>query len=89
LEEGEVDPDAPDVNVYSGDSFDPDEDLRELLLLETPTVFLCSETCKGLCPGCGTNLNTETCSCQKAEDEDDPMLPAWKRNLKRLHLSDE
>jgi uncharacterized protein len=89
LEEGEVDPGAPDVNVYSGDSFDPDEDLRELLLLEAPTVFLCSKTCKGLCPGCGANLNTESCSCKKNDDEEDPTLPAWKRNLKRIHLSDE
>ncbi|HBF35583.1 TPA: hypothetical protein DDW35_13560 [Candidatus Sumerlaeota bacterium] len=88
LEEGEVDPNAPDVNVYSGESFDPDEDLRELVLLEAPTVFLCSEKCKGLCPSCGADLNKETCSCPKGEDADDPMMPAWKRNLKKIHLQD-
>ena len=28
-----------------------------------PSKVLCSDDCKGLCPGCGCNLNTEQCSC--------------------------
>ena len=28
-----------------------------------PLKPLCDETCKGLCPQCGANLNHETCTC--------------------------
>lgn len=27
--------------------------------------FLCSESCKGLCPVCGTNLNEKECNCDR------------------------
>jgi len=27
--------------------------------------ILCREDCKGLCPGCGANLNIEPCRCEK------------------------
>ena len=27
---------------------------------------LCSESCRGLCPECGANLNTASCTCQRA-----------------------
>ena len=32
------------------------------------TKNLCSPDCKGLCPGCGANLNHEACRCKKAVD---------------------
>ena len=40
-------------------------DIREELLLTMPSRFLCSSDCKGLCPGCGANLNEKKCSCGK------------------------
>jgi uncharacterized protein len=40
-------------------------DIRENMLLFLPMKHLCKETCKGLCPHCGTNLNDETCDCQQ------------------------
>ena len=33
------------------------------LLMDVPMQPLCSDDCKGLCPICGGNLNTETCAC--------------------------
>ena len=36
----------------------------EVLLTSLPSVVLCSEDCKGLCPVCGTNLNKSQCSCK-------------------------
>lgn len=48
-------------------SFTPDGklDVRELayteLVLEVPTVLLCSDDCAGLCPVCG---NRKPCSCR-------------------------
>lgn len=35
--------------------------LRDELCLSVPLAPLCSETCRGLCPSCGSDLNTEPC----------------------------
>ncbi len=48
-----------------------DELMREVFLLEMDTKNLCSEDCKGLCPGCGADLNVESCRCKR---EIDPRL---------------
>lgn len=53
--------------------------LWEEFLLSLPVKPLCSETCKGLCPYCGTNLNNSSCSC--AEEQIDPRMAAL-RNVK-------
>src|SRR5690554_6078957 len=42
------------------------EPLREHVLLAVPQYALCRETCRGLCPRCGTNLNEGECSCGPA-----------------------
>jgi len=44
--------------------------VREGILLEVPLKPLCSESCKGLCPQCGTNRNETDCECH--EDSTDP-----------------
>jgi len=41
------------------------EILGQQVFLLNPGKHLCSESCRGLCPGCGTNLNLETCDCKK------------------------
>ena len=41
------------------------EILSQQVFLLNPGKHLCSESCRGLCPGCGTNLNLETCDCKK------------------------
>jgi uncharacterized protein len=38
----------------------------EQVYLEIPMKPLCSPECRGLCPRCGANLNTETCACRIA-----------------------
>lgn len=50
--------------------------LEEALLLHLPFVPLCSDTCKGLCPQCGVNLNENACSCSR--DRIDPRMAALK-----------
>ena len=54
-----------------------DELMREVFLLEMDTKNLCSQDCKGLCPGCGVDLNVEPCRCKKELD------PRWAK-LTRL-----
>lgn len=41
-----------------------DEDIRQEVLLNLPPRVLCKEDCKGICPGCGADLNNETCKCK-------------------------
>ncbi len=41
-----------------------DEDLRQEIILGLPERLLCKESCKGLCLGCGVNLNIEKCKCK-------------------------
>lgn len=41
------------------------EDIRQELILAFPMVVVCKEDCKGLCLGCGVNLNKEQCRCHK------------------------
>ena len=39
--------------------------LRDDILLELPTKFLCKPDCKGLCSQCGQNLNLGDCGCNQ------------------------
>ena len=39
------------------------DDVRQTVLLSVPLKLLCKQDCKGLCPDCGTDLNTGTCTC--------------------------
>ena len=39
--------------------------LRQQLYLSLPEKRLCSQDCRGLCPECGVDLNSRTCSCIK------------------------
>ena len=47
------------------ESIDLAEEIRQETLLNLPQKILCREDCKGICPGCGVNLNTEACQCNK------------------------
>jgi uncharacterized protein len=60
---------SPEVN-----EIDIGEDVRQTVLLSVPQKLLCKESCAGLCPRCGRNLNREQCVC-KAEEID----PRWER----------
>jgi uncharacterized protein len=55
-----IDPDAAEL--------DSGQAVREELILAVPDYVLCSDGCKGLCPRCGTDLNTGTCQCKPETD---------------------
>ena len=71
-----------DLGSYEGEEIDLSPLVQERIILALPTRPLCSETCKGLCPQCGTNLNSETCTCRSSGN--DPRL-ATLRKLKLAH----
>lgn len=50
------------------------------LQLSLPQVFLCKENCKGLCPGCGADLNKTNCGC--TPEKGDPRMAILKNLLK-------
>jgi len=47
-------------------SLDMNDLATEQVYLSLPMKPLCSEQCRGLCSGCGVNLNTEACRCGAA-----------------------
>ncbi len=36
----------------------------DIIAINQPMNFLCKEDCKGICSGCGANLNYEECKCK-------------------------
>lgn len=50
--------------------------IENSLVLELPVKRLCSESCKGLCQQCGTNLNSSECKCNN--EDIDPRLAKLK-----------
>ena len=57
-----------DERYYDGETLDISEDVRQVLVLEIPARPLCSETCEGLCPQCGAELNISACSCEPTDE---------------------
>lgn len=54
-------------NVLTGDRLDVADLAQQLVLSGLPMGMRCSEECRGLCETCGTNKNTDTCSCDNGE----------------------
>ncbi len=48
--------------------------IQENLILSVPMKMLCKEDCKGICPGCGADLNHEPCTCPEK-----PIDPRWEK----------
>ena len=59
------------VLLDDDDQLELDELMTDVFVLGLDTKNLCKEDCRGLCPGCGADLNTEPCRCKK---ETDPRL---------------
>lgn len=66
---------APETEIgyYQGDSLLLEDVLREQVLLSLPVRTLCKPDCKGLCPRCGQNRNTQPCHCDEG-----PADPRWE-----------
>jgi uncharacterized protein len=61
---------AEDLDViYYGELTVPFDPLvEEQVQLELPMKALCREDCRGLCPTCGEDRNTNACSCAEPAD---------------------
>jgi uncharacterized protein len=69
--------DNPDVYTLDAraDEIDLRRAIREQWLLAVPAFVLCEETCKGVCPTCGTDLNTGECECPPSVSVDSRWDP--------------
>ena len=61
-----------EIGYYSGVGIELQDVLREQILLALPARAICREECRGICPGCGRNLNLEACACGEASRD-----PRW------------
>lgn len=49
------------------------------IILALPSKFLCKESCRGLCPQCGKDLNDGDCGCDTRQT--DPRLESLRQLL--------
>ena len=67
-EEVKIDAGEAEIDFYE-DGLELEDILREQVLLALPMQRVCSETCKGICPGCGKNRNETACDCKPVVDD--------------------
>ncbi len=70
--------DSDEIMLLDGDELDLDELASSAFILAMDTKNLCSDDCKGLCPGCGVNLNEAPCRCGPKTD---PRMAALRQLL--------
>lgn len=77
---GSFAPRDAEEETYTGKVIDLDPIVREQILLALPGYPVCTESCKGLCPVCGANLNDRACGCDRHVPD-----PRWA-GLKNVKL---
>ena len=60
------------VHIDTRQMLDLSDVLRQYLLTDEPLKVLCRPDCRGLCPECGSDLNSEKCNCEEGY-----MDPHW------------
>ena len=82
---GETELQASDIDteVYKDNKIDLTQSVLDGIMLTVPTVCLCIDGCRGICPHCGINLNREYCRCDK-EIIIDPRLEILKTLKEKL-----
>jgi uncharacterized protein len=78
-EEVELRQEDLEIAYFQGEHIDLRPMVREQTYLNMPNHPHCSETCRGLCPECGVNLNTESCSCSEKNDKKNTPFGVLKR----------
>ncbi len=75
-EQPDDEPQESDDNYIIYQPTDKELDITDMVLDELsvnlPMKAVCSDSCKGVCPACGINLNKKACQCRPASHH-----PAW------------
>lgn len=64
--------------IQDNGDVDLSSSVEEAILFNLPLIPLCGDDCRGLCSGCGVDLNTQKCCCEQQEID-----PRWQK-LKEL-----
>lgn len=64
------------LSYYAAEEINLAPLIKEQVLLALPTRPLCGEDCRGLCGGCGVNLNKEKCVCHAPRS--DPRMELFR-----------
>ena len=73
LSEEQLEEEGLDYLIPDSGKIDPEEDIRDEMLMIFPMRLLCSEDCPGLCPKCGKPIRSGLCKFSH-EKEVDPRL---------------
>lgn len=58
-----------DYETYQGRTIDLNDYMRGQVNLSLPYKVVCAEECRGLCGGCGRNLNEQQCGCETQTED--------------------
>ncbi|NLB87932.1 MAG: DUF177 domain-containing protein [Syntrophomonadaceae bacterium] len=72
--EHEFSEEEDDIIFFQDTLIDITPIVQETVLVNLPIRILCKEDCKGLCPKCGVDKNTEQCNCQERDID-----PRWEK----------
>lgn len=67
-----------DMDFLHDSEIDIVDILQQQILLAVPMKKLCSEKCRGICAGCGANLNVNACECKTGKDSPFSVLATLK-----------
>lgn len=80
VEEEQLSLEDLDTYTFSGEEIDLEPLVREQLVLAIPMAPQCKDDCKGLCSGCGADLNLKACDCSASVA---PTTP-WKEAISQI-----
>ena len=69
--------------IYEEDRIDLYGPIRDQILLEVPLILLCQENCKGICPECGNDRNSDPCGCEN-DGQIDPRFAVLQKLKDKL-----
>ncbi len=76
-EEVQLKLDDTEIGFFRGEGLFLADVLAEQVILALPMKVICRSDCRGLCPHCGANLNSEQCRCETHAS--DPRLAPLAR----------
>ncbi len=76
-----------DAFIYDGEYINLTSIIEQTLDFKVPAKVLCNENCKGLCAGCGADLNKQDCSCNKIAN-DEEIIDSRFAKLKDIFKND-
>lgn len=62
-----------DFSLYDDRQLDVGAVVAEQVVLAQPMQYICKKSCKGLCPGCGKDLNSGPCTCKEKTPKESPF----------------